>query len=280
MFGYIKINKPQMKICEFDTYKAAYCSLCKQLGKTYGLFSKMILSYDFTFLLLLRVGLQKECPGFKKMRCSFNPLKKCSRFKNHTEELDYTAAAAIILFYYKLKDNLQDNGFFKRIPFVVIYPYFARKKKKAARKYPWIDRLAGEMMEKQLVIEQKDCKNLDEAAHPTAEMLSFLLSRDGEDKETRIISRLGYCLGKWIYLCDAVDDLDNDSKNKMYNPLDTKNGIAAAKEEGKGLLNMCMTEAAACFELLEMKRYGTILANVIYEGMPTVLDNLSSTVNS
>ena len=52
MLGYVTIAKGELKIKEYDTYKAIYCSLCKQLGKDYGIFAKFILSYDFVFLAI------------------------------------------------------------------------------------------------------------------------------------------------------------------------------------------------------------------------------------
>ena len=61
MFGYVKAYKPELKIAEYDTYKAVYCSLCRQLGKDYGIFAKFILSFDFVFLAMLKLGLQDEC---------------------------------------------------------------------------------------------------------------------------------------------------------------------------------------------------------------------------
>ena len=35
LFGYIQPLREELKIKEFEAYKAVYCSLCKQLGKKY-----------------------------------------------------------------------------------------------------------------------------------------------------------------------------------------------------------------------------------------------------
>ena len=56
MFGYIRAAKPEMRIKEFELYKAVYCSLCKELGKSYGFLARLTLSYDFTFLALLNMS--------------------------------------------------------------------------------------------------------------------------------------------------------------------------------------------------------------------------------
>ena len=50
MFGYIRPNKPELLVKEYDLYKSAYCGLCKRMGKDYGRLSRLALSYDGTFL--------------------------------------------------------------------------------------------------------------------------------------------------------------------------------------------------------------------------------------
>ena len=61
MFGYVRACKPELKIKEYETYKAVYCSLCRLMGREYGLWSRFTLSYDFTFLALLNMSLKSGC---------------------------------------------------------------------------------------------------------------------------------------------------------------------------------------------------------------------------
>ena len=51
MFGYIAINKAEMKFKDYDMYHSYYCGLCKSLKKNYGRSGQMTLTYDMTFLL-------------------------------------------------------------------------------------------------------------------------------------------------------------------------------------------------------------------------------------
>ena len=37
MFGYIIVNKAEMKFKEFDKYHSYYCGLCQTLRKEYGI---------------------------------------------------------------------------------------------------------------------------------------------------------------------------------------------------------------------------------------------------
>ena len=57
MYGYVVVNKPELKFREFDVYRSYYCGLCKVLGKEYGFTGKISLSYDMTFLIMLLSGL-------------------------------------------------------------------------------------------------------------------------------------------------------------------------------------------------------------------------------
>ena len=52
MFGYVRIYKPELKIKDYEIYKAAYCSVCRALGRHYGVIARGLLSYDATFLFL------------------------------------------------------------------------------------------------------------------------------------------------------------------------------------------------------------------------------------
>lgn len=57
MFGYIKPVRSELKVREAEEYRAVYCGLCNELGKSFGLFAKMTLSYDFAFMAMLFMSL-------------------------------------------------------------------------------------------------------------------------------------------------------------------------------------------------------------------------------
>lgn len=292
MFGYVKAYKPELKMAEYETYKAVYCSLCRVLGRQYGIFAKMTLSYDFTFMALLRLSQAERFCGYDTMRCTFNPLKKCSCIKSDEEELRYTAAVSIILFYYKLKDNYYDSGFGGKLISLLLMPIFSRYRKKAMRRYPSADIAAAKMMAQQLKIEQNHTDSLDSAAAPTADFLAAAFSRDYSDygekstentANTRVLKELGKCSGRWIYLTDALDDLDDDIKHGNYNVIAQKFGLygaaddaakQTAKQYAKDAINSYNAGICDAYVLLDMKRYNTIIGNILYLGMKNVLNNL------
>ncbi len=268
MFGYVRAYKPEMRIKEFEMYKAVYCSLCKELGKSYGPFARLTLSYDFAFLGLLNMSLSEDkCPTTRKM-CTCNPLKKCTYLENR-DPLRMPAAAAMIMLYYKLLDNIADEKGFKKIGYMLLKGVYSAAHKKAAAKYPKIEEIFAEYIKEQSLLEKENCQSPDKAADPTAKALAkvFELCSD-EDMTKRILSRMGYCMGRYIYLLDAAVDLPDDIKKDNYNPL--KN-VAEDSDYIKNTvvpqLNIAARETGLAFELLDVKKLKNILGNIIYVGM-------------
>ncbi|MBP1568901.1 MAG: hypothetical protein J6A12_00730 [Oscillospiraceae bacterium] len=159
MFGYIKPFRPELKIREAEDYKAVYCGLCKELGRSYGLFARMTLSYDFAFMAMFFMSLNSEiCPSFEKCSCIAHPFKKqCRCLENRAVSL--AAKAAMILTYYKIKDDLSDKGFLGRIRAVLLLPFASSARKKAlssGEEAKKIDLCAAKMIEEQGRLKRKN----------------------------------------------------------------------------------------------------------------------------
>ena len=270
LFGYIRIAKPELKVKEYEMYKAVYCSLCRSLGKYYGFFSRFTLSYDFTFLALLNLSLQEGCDAIERKRCVCNPLKKCNYCKS-TDSLLMPSAAAMIMLYYKLRDNIADEKGVKKLGYLLLMPLYSGAHKKAARLYPQVEEIVSSFISEQSALEKEGCTEIDRAADPTAKALAELLKLCSNDPlQQRVLERMGYCLGRYIYIIDAACDLPDDIKKGSYNVL--KNGLVGepaeyAKKRAIPQLYFCSNEAGKAFELLDIKKYKTILGNIIYLGL-------------
>lgn len=270
MFGYIRVCKGELKVKEFEMYKAVYCSLCRDLGRDFGILSRFTLSYDFTFLALLNMAFSEGCDEIERKRCAFNPLKKCNYCKSDAS-FKMASASAMIMLYYKLKDNVADEKGFKKLGYRLLLPLFWGAHKKAAKKYPEIEKIVSDYIENQSRLEKENCADIDLAADPTATALADIFKLCSQDEmQKRVLARLGYCVGRYIYLLDAACDFEKDRKNSSYNVLlknvkgDTESFI---KERVVPQLYFCANEAALAFELLELKKYKTILGNIIYLGL-------------
>lgn len=279
MFGYVKTNKPEMKIKEYETYRGLYCSLCKAMGRHFGVLSRLTLSYDVTFLVLARLSFSGTVPCFEGGRCPFNPTKKCNCCKSHEEELRYAAAVSMMMFYFKVRDNISDGNIFKRLLMYLILPWASIKYKKAKKMYEEIAVVVAQAMDSQKLAEEKNTDSTDEAAHASAHALGKITAYNMND-DNGDIYRFGYGIGKWVYLTDALDDMEKDLKTGSYNVFVNKYGLCVGDSVKhiasavSGTMNMCGAFFADAYNKCENKSMTPIMENIIFDGMYKTLDNI------
>ncbi len=267
MFGYLRPMKSELKIVEYQAYNAVYCGFCRALGNL-GALLRLTLSYDFTFFSLLSLSLNSEFCGFEKCRCPVKPFSKRPCVKQSTE-LSYAADLAVLMLYAKLCDNISDKDSFSLMSrFAMLY--IKPKYKKISKKLPF----EAKALEQYLINQQKAeslSQGVDACCDPTALLLSSFFERLSQNEEQRKrLSRLGYVLGRWIYLLDAVDDLESDIKSGSFNPLkpnDKNTELSEIKNNCELWLNVCISEACDEFIKLELYNFDSILKNIIFLGL-------------
>lgn len=270
LFGYLRAEKGELLVREYEQYKAVYCTLCKQLGKDYSVFSRFILSYDFTFFAMISLSLDDNCPGYEQKHCTCNPLKKCSCCINGESSFKKAAALSVITAYYKLCDDILDSSFLKKLRSIILKPIFGMWHKKAAMNFPEYEKIVSEMMKAQDEVENSNVCHLDMAAEPTANMLAQILSTEAVTNEQKtVLYQLGYQLGRWVYLIDAVDDFDDDKKRQNFNPflLEQTSDCVSIKKCCVPVLNQCIAQVYNAFNLLELKHFSSILDNILSIGL-------------
>lgn len=275
MFGYIRPYKPELLVKDFECYRGVYCSLCKQLGKSFGLLSRLTLSYDCTFLALLCLSLEENCPGFRKGRCVVNPFKKCSYCGGGEEALTFCAAVAVVMTYHKLRDDLRDSRFFGKLRALFLLPAAAWERRRARRRFPDVETIVAKAMKEQSLAERDPLTGLDAAADPTAQMLAALLELRGHgEEEKQTLRQFGYFIGRWIYLMDAADDMEKDEKQKSFNPFLRKQKTMPALQGEEiypycnEVLNQTLSQALYYYERLSLRHFTAILTNTITRGLP------------
>lgn len=264
MFGYVTAYKPELKVKEYETYKGVYCTLCKEMGKEYGVLSRFLLSYDGAFYVIYKLGLSGEEVTAAESHCTFNPCKKCCKISCAGDTYKLAAAITVILAYFKLIDNINDGSFFKKITLTLIRPYFAFLKKRAEKRYPEIVNVVSKGMKKQLFAEQEKDVSVDKAADASAEMLGFLFSYGEEGEEAQNAERFGYLLGRAVYFLDAFDDYNDDMKTGSFNPF--KNS-GAFLEEAALAVNLTIGELISVRQKQSFNKFNEIVDNIIYDGL-------------
>ena len=271
MFGYVIINKPELKIKEYEAYKGIYCTLCKEMGKEYGFLSRFLLSYDGAFYVMYKLGLSQDKINVSNSRCSFNPCKKCMKITCENNIYKIACAITVILAYFKLVDNLHDSSFLKKLILYILLPYFTLIKNKAKKKYPDIFNIVDKGMQQQFLLEKEDCVSPDKSANPTADILSqlFSIGEAGENKENA--RQFGYQLGRVVYFLDAFDEYEKDIKENTFNPIKGCDDIVEASTH---TINMSIGALAETFEKQNFSNFSAVIENIIYDGLNLQLDRI------
>lgn len=278
MFGYIRPQKPDLLVREYEEYGGVYCTLCRRLGKDFGPAARLVLNYDCTFyaILLLAVAGENKMK-FHKGRCVVNPLKKCVFCPEDSEALACASALTVMLAYFKLRDNIADSGFFRSLLYRLVFPSFFFRNRKAAKIFPDLEEIVSSAIAEQSQLEFAQSSEIDACAEPTAEMLARIFERNSSGAEKRVLYELGYYLGRWTYLIDAADDLEKDVCRKNFNPFvakfhlgrkSTEQNFAEARGYANEVLNGTLAKLGAAANLLECACFGPIIHNIIFLGMP------------
>ena len=281
LFGYVRPLEPQLRVCELEAYKAVYCGLCRQLGRTFGLPARFALSYDGTFLALLAMALAEPEPGIAPGRCPFHPLERRS-LCGETPGLALAANVVALSLHWKLRDDLADEDLPRRLLARSGLLMTRGGYRRAAARHPELDAALAGMTRAQAALEGENCPDLDRAAEPTASLYSTLLASlaPEEESQRRVLARLGYLLGRYIYLADALDDLDKDRQKGRYNPLAAACGAGAetqaVRERGRGSLFLTIGETERTYRLLRVRRFSPILENILTLGLMSTAERLAS----
>ena len=88
-----------------------------------------------------------------------------------------------------------------------------------------------------------------------------------EDMWEETLRRMGFFLGKYIYIMDAYEDLEEDLRKQCYNPLKSLHERADYEEQIRQILCMMIAECSAEFEKLPCLLDVDILRNILYDGV-------------
>lgn len=287
LFGYVKPVPAELKVKEYELYRSVYCGLCVSMKKRVSCVSRLTLSYDFVFLALIRMALSREVGHIERQRCMAHPTKKRAVLVG-AEELDICAALSVLLTFCKLRDDLADERGLKKIGVRLLMPIASGMKKKAAAKCDLGDletRLVGHL-NALCELERANNRSLDAAADCFGDFMRDIAAfkYPHDSLEGRIAAELGRHIGRFIYIVDAADDLGDDLKSGAYNPFilpdgDTLEAFYKNAESLRASLTMELVAIEAALELIDFSavpEYGEILKNIIYLGLPELIERIIS----
>ena len=305
MFGYVVVNKPELKFREFDVYRAYYCGLCHSLSKRHGLSGQLTLSYDMTFLVILLSSLYEPEHSVTSKRCIVHPLKRQNIISS--EFTDYVADMNVILSYFKCLDDWHDDRSVLKLAYSKLL-----KKGSIGKNLNNVHATSDSTDDGSVAATQpnSDSNNqnsyfTDDSGHlhispdysykNKIEAISSLLDELGtrekmnetnvdvvaglfgrimqilfvpfDDIYAKGLGRMGFYLGKFIYIMDAFDDVKDDVKKGRYNVFSKYYTDPDFETHVKDMLTMMMAECSDAFEMLPAVDNADILRNILYSGV-------------
>lgn len=277
MFGYVTPCKMELKVRDYEKFKAYYCGLCHTIKDQYGNLPRVTLNYDMTFLAILLDSLNDKALASKQIVCALHPLSKKLILYNN-EPLRYAAQCNIVLTYYKLIDNINDDN--------SIQSKLAIKVLKKHIKNSQLNNYIKKSLNKLYKMEEEAYKyNIDEISHNFADLTGYIISEyvKNNDEIKEKLYWLGYNLGKWIYIIDAWDDLEKDMKENKFNLINAlynKDNLSfqelndKVKENIDFILTSCGYACFASLKNLPIKKNQELLTNILELGLLEKMDTV------
>ncbi len=335
MLGYVKIDKGELKVREYEVYTGYYCGVCKSIGCRYGQLPRMVLSYDAAFLAILLASLSDESDAPVQEHCIAHPvIKKKTVIRNRA--IDYAGDVMLILAWYKLADDAADEGKVYAKPVMLMMKRIFRR---LTSLYPELCSSIESHLSALSALEREKCASIDMAAEAFSKIMEDIFTEGlravygseppqktspGTDRgdpgmhddhtdsgtspggsenadgssasnasgmqsepcgfaspgtDTReLLARAGYHLGKWVYMIDAVDDIEENIESGAYNPLLFRFNFDAANETADEFrtriepdlrfnLYHYLAMLSRCTDSLNIRKNAGIIENVIYFGL-------------
>ena len=258
MFGFVTANSTELTKEQKARYTAVYCGICRQIRQRHTGTARLTLSYDMAFLALLLMSLYEPEETAGDRACGLHPVKP--RQWVDSEYVRYAADMNVALAYYKSMDDWQDEG--KRAARMMANHLQKRMeilKDQYPRQCTAIERCITRLGE----LEKAGCANPDEPAGCFGQLMGELLVYH-DDLWAPYLRQMGFSLGRFIYLADAVVDYEKDCKKDRYNPLHEEN-----KDQWEDYLVLAMGRCTENYEKLPLVQDKALLNNILYSGVWT-----------
>ncbi len=199
-----------------------------------------------------------------------HPGRKHLRLRS--EATEYVAHLNMLLAYYHFQDDFEDEGSKKAWLGTKIY---RRRKGKAAKQYGVQEKLIRSPLSELSQMEQRGEEDIFKLADCFGRLMAEAFDYR-QDVLSKYLRESGYYLGRFIYIMDAYDDLEEDEKKGCFNPLIARRGQEDFEHWVEGMLFDEISAAAAAFQKLPCLEYKDILGNILYAGVWNRYDDIRS----
>jgi len=268
MFGILRPLMSELRVREAEFYKALYCGVCRAIKLELGEVPRFALRYEAALMALIWLSLEGASVRAEKRLCAAKPFSPHAVIADHAA-LTHAGRICIVLAHAQCRDEARDgHPFLGTAARLALSPAAA----KAARAMkPETLRVIEDSSRELVALEEGNADAPDAAADTSGRLLSAVFTDyPGVPEEKReTLAWMGYHLGRWLYLADAILDEEEDERQGQYNPiLTSKKERAQARQDLRDSADFSAAQAAAAFDLLEFKTGRGILENLIYLGLP------------
>ena len=221
MFGMIKPSLNLVSETQKKLFLRGYCNLCAALSASgTGVWNRFFLITDVvTIDWLLN---EKDDLSVFPLTC-VNCLKggvigKTDQVSIHQR---FLAAVSSYICGVKIKDNALDDPKLANKSLALLYKPVMKKAQNSLKEFNILDNLQS-YLAKDNENEEAKVSEIHEACEPTAqcyEIVSIEMAKRISSLPLELVRLLGRYLGSYTYLCDAIQDMDEDRKKNQYNVL-------------------------------------------------------------
>ena len=258
MFGYVRPDLSTLSEADKARYRSHYCGLCRALGKRHGQLSRLMLTFDLTYLTIFLGSLYEPEEATGTSRCLPHPVKKHAWATSAIT--DYAADMTIALSYHKCRDDWADD---RNLPARAMAALMKKHYLEVKARWPRQCAAIEAAMAQQAEIEKRRDETPDAAPGCFGRLMARLFVME-EDFWAPALRTFGDSLGRYIYMLDAVCDHDKDEKRGSYNPVCL---MGKQPEDMRPTLEMLLGGAAVAFERLPLLQDEAILRNILYSGL-------------
>lgn len=260
MFGLVTASVEELTEEQKNRYQAAYCGICRKIRSCDGQLCRLSLSYDMAFLALLLMSLYEPEETSGEMGCAAHPFRKKPWVDN--AYITYAARMNVALACYNARDDWQDDG---KLSARMMASVFGRNEEQIAQEYPRQCQAVSTCITELNRLEKENCPNPDEPANCFGRLMAELLVYQ-EDMWSENLRRMGFSLGRFIYLADAAIDYRRDRKKGKYNPFLAMD-CGEDYDRWEQYLVLAMAACTDAYERLPLVQDKGLLDNILYSGV-------------
>ncbi len=266
MFGYLGVEKSKLNDGEQGLYQTFMCGVCLSTKKYFSNKVRATISNDINFFNVLFHSVLNADVQISHARCMAHPFTKRTILAP-TEITDKIAVCNVLLVALDIFDDVVDGGSLKKR---LAYRAIKKDYHKAMQLMPQASDAFCESYRQLRTLEQANCNSIDKVAECFSNLSVQFAKQVLGDTCSDFCTTLCYNVGKWVYLADALDDIDKDIAKQNYNPFVSAYSLAGSQDVAKHLEDIqfemfaVLNRIAQSYNDMNLERYTCLLNNIIY----------------